>query len=75
MADSYENLGARIVAATRLAVAMHMGAKAEQITAHGQRIAIGGAGPRWFTEERPLPASIALAERSSHNVDEEGAGR
>ena len=77
MTDVSNDLGARIVAATRLAVALHMGAKAEQITAFGQRIAIGGAGPTRFTDERPLPAaaSIALAERSSHNVDEEGAGR
>jgi hypothetical protein len=75
MTDSTNDLGARIIAATRLAVALHMGMKAEQITARGQRIGIGGAGPQWFMDERPLPASIARRERSSHNVDEEGAGR
>src|SRR4051812_23568672 len=68
MTDLSTDLGARIVAATRLAVALHMGSKVEQITERGQRLAIGGAGPVWFTDEpQPLPASIAPFERSSHN--------
>ena len=58
-----ETLGQRIVAAARVAVAMHLQQQVEQISRDTrQRVAIGGAGPHYVTDDE-LPAATGRAER------------
>ena len=73
------DLGARINALAKYAVALHQGMDVRDMTEIGQRVRIGQGRPGWFTEERELSAADEEARRTelpvSRNADGGRAGR
>jgi hypothetical protein len=71
------DLGARINAAARLAVALHQGMDVCELTTVGQRVRIGDGRPGWFTDEQMLPlADEARRTEPRARIAERGrAGR
>jgi hypothetical protein len=63
MDQAMADLGTRVLNAARLAVAMHMN-QASSTNAVGRQVMIGGAGPRYVTDDKPT-APVESAARDS----------
>ena len=72
------DLGARINAIARFAVAMHQGMDVREITTVGQQVRIDSGRPGWFTDEQTLPLAgeaRRIELRPSRNAEQGRAGR
>ena len=68
MTDAMQNLGARMVEAARLAVAMHLYESAAQL--NGQRVVIGSAGPMiGGANPNPVTDDVLPCARSTRFAD------
>jgi hypothetical protein len=61
-ATNWHDLGARVMNAARLAVAMHLHASVQPDAGHRQ-IVIGGAGPRFVTDDGEAGRTTRMEDR------------